>query len=296
MKKTNDAGWNKADIALCGYPYFSFYNSNGSWLIVCIILSIISISVSGCGTLSNGRGWGQDAIYPVDLSKIPNAAYHAFFDVQALVPAAGALIFTIDHYDRKVSNWAFEHRPIYGSDNTGNNINDILSRTLKVEALATALVTPSGKEPMDWTWAKAKGLLVEWSSVEATAQATAALKRVAKRTRPDGSDNKSFPSYDSSQAFSYATLSNRNLNSIHMPSALRIPLQVTNIAMASGIAWQRVEGKKHFPSDVLAGAAIGHFLTTFINDAFLALPDDSRFGFVILPMKGGIMTQVGFAF
>jgi hypothetical protein len=66
--------------------------------------------------------------------------------------------------------------------------------------------------------------------------------------------------------------------------------------MATGCAWQRVERNKHFPSDVLAGAAIGHFLTAFIHDAFLGLPEDSMFGFVIFPLKSGAMTELRFAF
>jgi hypothetical protein len=84
------------------YFFLSFRGLNSSCLSAFLILSIISISVSGCGTLSNGRGWGQNAIYPVDLPRISRAAYNAFFDVQTLIPAAGALIFTIDGYDRKV--------------------------------------------------------------------------------------------------------------------------------------------------------------------------------------------------
>ena len=38
----------------------------------------------------------------------------------------------------------------------------------------------------------------------------------------------------------------------------------------------RVGGRKHFPSDVLFGAALGHFLTAFIHDAFLNLAEDGR--------------------
>lgn len=37
-------------------------------------------------------------------------------------------------------------------------------------------------------------------------------------------------------------------------------------------------------------------LTAFIHDAFLGLPEDKRFGFVILPLKGGATTGFFFAF
>lgn len=54
------------------------------------------IVMSGCGTMRNGRGWGQEAIYPVSWERVQTGAYNAFFDYQALIPAAGALIFTIN--------------------------------------------------------------------------------------------------------------------------------------------------------------------------------------------------------
>jgi len=192
--------------------------------------------------------------------------------------------------------WATRHRPIYGSEDTANNMRDIFSTSLKIEALLTALATPSGKDPKEWALAKAKGLVVEWGAVWATSETTGLLKNTTDRTRPDGSDKESFPSASTSQAFSYATLSNRNLESIDIPSGLRVPIQVSNIVMATGVAWQRLENNKHFPSDIIAGAAIGNFLTAFVHDAFLGLPEDSRFGFVILPLKSGVITDLRFAF
>jgi hypothetical protein len=62
------------------------------------------------------------------------------------------------------------------------------------------------------------------------------------------------------------------------------------------VAWARVEGAKHFPSDVLAGAALGYFITAFIHDAFLGLPDEDRFGFVIISLDGGAAAQLSFHF
>jgi membrane-associated phospholipid phosphatase len=38
--------------------------------------------------------------------------------------------------------------------------------------------------------------------------------------------------------------------------------------MAGGTAWARVESGKHFPTDVLASAALSHFTSVFLYDAF----------------------------
>ena len=82
----------------------------------------------------------------------------------------------------------------------------------------------------------------------------------------------SFPSGHTSAAFSCATLANRNLKSIDALEDVRPVLEVANTVLAAGVGWARVEAGKHYPSDVLFGAALGHFLTAFIHDAFMNLP------------------------
>jgi membrane-associated phospholipid phosphatase len=57
-----------------------------------------------------------------------------------------------------------------------------------------------------------------------------------------------------------------------------------------------VEGQRHYPSDVLAGAALGHFLTAFIHDAFLNLPEDGTVAFAAFPVKGGAGVELSFRF
>jgi membrane-associated phospholipid phosphatase len=258
-------------------------------------MTLISLPVSGCGTLKNGRGWGQDAIYPVDLRRIPRAAYNAFFDLQTLIPAAGALGFAVDDFDEKVSDWATKHHPIFGSEDNARKASDYLVGTLHAEALLTALATPSGDDPKNWAYSKTRGIAVELVALAATDGAAYELKGAIGRTRPDGSKD-GFPSNHSSVAFCSSTLANRNLNFMPLPDEVRLPLQVGNILLATSVAWARVEGRKHFPSDVLAGAALGHFLSAFIHDSLLGLPEDKRFGFVIFPLKGGVMTELSFAF
>jgi hypothetical protein len=263
---------------------------------VLLAIALISIPVTGCGTLKNDRGWGQDAIYPVDLKRVPRAAYNALFDLQTLIPTAGAVVFGASNLDKKVSNWASDHTPIFGSKDNANKASDYLLIPLYSETLLTALVTPSGDDPKNWAYWKMKGIAVEGLALGTTLGATALLKEATNRTRPDESNDKSFPSSHSSNAFVNSTLSNRNLNAISLPNEVRLPLQVGNILLSTSVAWARVEAQKHYPSDVLAGAALGHFLTAFIHDAFLGLPEDMRFGIVIIPLKGGGKVELSFNF
>ena len=267
-----------------------------SSLMVLLAITLISISVTGCGTLTSNRGWGQDAISPVDLSRVPRAAYNAFFDLQTLIPAAGAVVFGATNLDKKVSNWASEHNPIFGSKNNADKASDYLLIPLYTETVLTVLITPSGEDSKNWAYWKAKGIAVEGLALGTTYGTTALLKEVTNRTRPDGSSDKSFPSGHSSSAFANSTLSNRNLEAISMPNEVRLPIQLGNIVVSTFTAWARVEAQKHYPSDVLAGAALGYFLTAFVHDAFLGLPEDMRFGINIVPLKRGGKLEMSFNF
>ncbi|UCG56843.1 MAG: phosphatase PAP2 family protein [Phycisphaerales bacterium] len=257
---------------------------------------LVPLFVTGCGTLGNGRGWGQDALCPLDAKRIARAACDAFFDWQTLVPLAGAAVFSIDDFDDRVSDWAARESPIFGSVDSARNTSDSLVTALQIEALATALVTPSGDDPQQWAFSKAKGLGVEFAAVGATGGVTSLLKVATGRRRPDGSNNRSFPSGHASSAFSAMTLSNRNLDSIDLDRHVRSGLKIGNAVMAAGVAWARVEGERHYPSDVLVGAALGHFLTAFIHDAFLNLPEDSNVGFAVFSAEGGGGMELSFCF
>jgi membrane-associated phospholipid phosphatase len=77
---------------------------------------------------------------------------------------------------------------------------------------------------------------------------TTILKYSVQRTRPDGSNNLSFPSGHTSTAFSLATVANQ-----HYGWKIGVPAYL----LASGIGFARIENDKHYLSDVLAGATLG---------------------------------------
>ena len=78
---------------------------------------------------------------------------------------------------------------------------------------------------------------------------TTALKHIVHRERPDGSDNISFPSGHSSNAFTLATVVER-----HFGWKAGIPAYT----FASAVAVSRLQRNKHWLSDVVGGAALGY--------------------------------------
>ena len=259
------------------------------------IITLLCGSI-GCSTLSNGRGWGQDAFSKAPPKTISRAAHNAFFDVKTLLPAVAAVVFEASGLGDSVTDWAAEHTPVFGSQNMADRVSDYLNWTLHTEMVATLLATPSGPEPGPWWRAKAKGLGVELMALSATAGTTQLFKELTNRTRPNDEDQRSFPSGHASNAFSLSTLNNRNLDSIELAPWLRTSLQVSNVLTASMVAWARVEADKHFPVDVLTGAALGHFLSAFIHDAFIGVPASRRFRLLIWPAKSETMVSIAFSF
>ena len=93
-----------------------------------------------------------------------------------------------------------------------------------------------------------------WKSLLSTSIATYALKYSIDKTRPNGDCCESFPSGHTSIAFSGATfLDKRYGHKIGIPAYI----------MASFVGYSRVNAKKHYWEDVVAGAAIGYSLTSF---------------------------------
>ncbi|MDD3603837.1 MAG: phosphatase PAP2 family protein [Kiritimatiellae bacterium] len=139
---------------------------------------------------------------------------------------------------------------------------------------ATLMATPGGNDPAYWIMDKAKGLLVEVAAQKVNIKSKQWITANAARMRPDLSSHTSFPSGHANNAFGSATLANLNLNSIPMNTTVRHTLQAATWTAAMGTGWARIEANKHYPSDILAAAALANLLTTFIHDAFLGLPED----------------------
>lgn len=77
---------------------------------------------------------------------------------------------------------------------------------------------------------------------------TQALKLASQRTRPDGSNDRSFPSGHASATFATATVLNR-----HFGWKAGVPAY----AFGAFVAISRLQGNKHYASDVIFGAAVG---------------------------------------
>lgn len=253
-----------------------------------VVLLVMGL-LSGCGTLSNGRGWGQDATPFPGWHRIHNAAIKAAIEPSTWIPAAAAAVLQIGDFDENLSDWAVDHTPIFGSQDRAKHASEYLWGAAGVGYLATALAAPSGEDGKQWSAAKLKGITVGAAALSLNLGVTEILKDGAHRTRPDGSNEDGFPSHHASSAAVFATLASRNLQSLAISYRARNLLQLGFTTFAAGSAWARVEGKQHYPSDVLAGYAIGHFLSAFVNDAFLGLDNSDDLVLTVEPSRNSVI-------
>ena len=101
------------------------------------------------------------------------------------------------------------------------------------------------------------GVIQLIKSEGATFLIVGALKSTTKETRPDGSDNKSFPSAHAAAAFSAAQ---------YMQMKGGWEYGVPAYLAASYVGYSRVEAHKHYWKDVVAGAATGALTTYYFTD------------------------------
>lgn len=243
--------------------------------------------LSGCATLPNGRGWGEDATLAPGWDRVRQSAVDAIRDPWVWVPLLGAAAFQIDDWDRDVSDWARENTPMFGSQESAEDWSDDLRTASVVSYHLAVLATPSGADAREWFINKAKGYAVGLSASALTRFTTRALKTSVGRTRPNGEDDESFPSGHTSTAAVYTQLASRNLRAIDLSDSTRLALDIGLDALTLGTSWARIEAGWHYPSDTLFSIALGNFLASFFNDAFLGLDENPRATVALAPQADG---------
>jgi len=229
--------------------------------------------LSGCTTLPNGRGWGEDVTVKPGWSRLGEAAVQAVSRPRFWGPLVAAGATQIDGWDRRISNWARRQTPVFGSQANAANWSDYLRSASVVTGWASIAVAPSGPFGEEWLWNKVKGSAVDVVAAELAIESNAGLKRLTNRERPNGYDNQSMPSDHTATSAVYTRIAADNLALSGFDERAELGADITLDALTAATAWARVEAGAHFPSDTLVGASIGNFFADFFTAAFLAAPE-----------------------
>jgi hypothetical protein len=246
------------------------------------IIPFTCLLIFGCGTMSTGRRWGEDATLEPGWAKVGESVLNAVTSPMFYIPAAGALLFQIDHADKRLSDWAMEHTPVYGSMENADKRSGDISTIANYALYLSMLATPGGKDPLDWGTSKAKGVLTQEAALGLNHLLVSQLKDSTNRERPNGDNDQSFPSSTTANTAAYTTLTSRNIDTMDISRPAKIALNTGLYTMLGAVAWGRVEAGCHYPSDVLAGISQAYFISSVINDSFMGLDSKSKGG----PMVG----------
>ncbi len=220
------------------------------------LLVVLLLATAG---LSSGCASGSNPHRLLDGSAWSAAVKNAASDPDTWIPAAGAAVVTIGHADQRISNWARDRTPVFGSESQAANYSNILHGISDGLMVASALGT-------EQSWGqRALAVLDDELIVAPVAETTNLLKSATSRLRPDGSNRKSFPSGHASAAFAYAALTRENLQRTDWSPEWKTGFTIGSRVFAIGTAWARVEAGRHYPSDVLAGAALGNFMASVLD-------------------------------
>lgn len=268
------------------------------WVRQILCAVAVCTTLGGCATTSDRSGskhhaWGARATLLPSWNRIVRATATAAKDPQTWAPAVGAVLFSATDWDKDVSDWAQRHHPVFGSQHAALNASDDLRDGAKYGAIVTALLTPNGKDAASAVTGKLKGMGLQLGAYFATESVTTVFKRGVARRRPSGVNNRSFPSGHTSAAFAAGTLARRNVAASDVNSVVSRVSDVGFVSLGVGTSWARVEAGMHYPSDVFAGAALGHFIAAVVNDAFIDEPRGS--GPMLFLQTQRDMIGVGFA-
>lgn len=228
--------------------------------LVCLILVLLNTACSTTNIASRTPG---DGVW-INLSA-SSATMKALKDPKTWMPAAAALLIASTDSDQRISDWASEHNPVFGSQSGAQAASDNLRTVLASSAVITS-VMPPGK--LDALLPGRTGSLATASMAAlATSQVTGALKDSTDRERPNGVDKRSFPSSHTAAASTYATLSAQRVDGMALSLTQRRRLKTGFHAVAAATAWARVEAQAHYPADVLMGFALGNFTAVLMQES-----------------------------
>ena len=226
-----------------------------------LVGTLSSVVLAGCTSTDSGTRWSRHFDGSVWGGALSQQAQHS----ETLAPEV-ALLATIPlsfAYDDQIQTH-------YNGDSVSTaqkDASDALQILLPAIPMTIGIVD----------WAHGDGgerFEVVAESLGAVVLAQQTLAYTVGRERPNGSDDKSFPSGHTSWAFSATTLIVRGL---HDPSDDSFHLVDGLLYLPAAFAgWERVASDRHWTSDVVCGAFLGVFLTNWIWDAHYGRNDGSQ--------------------
>ncbi|MFP4679944.1 MAG: phosphatase PAP2 family protein [Chitinispirillaceae bacterium] len=231
--------------------------------------------------------------------RMKKALSDAFFDPSLFIGGAALAVFAFSDMDENIASYISDRNLLFGTEKRAAEASDYLRAaslgtaallyTVKYLPLRQRDQLPYSTDTMTSVPAKyqgpAAGAETLLLSGLLTAGTTELLKRTTGRLRPDFSDYRSFPSGHTSVTAFANNYSANTLSSMSLPHHYQYLAQGILCAATFTTAWARIEARRHYPTDVVAGAMLATFFGNFAYKAFLGpyQPLDTRFDINVTP-------------
>ncbi|MBX9873142.1 MAG: phosphatase PAP2 family protein [Burkholderiaceae bacterium] len=201
--------------------------------------------------------------------RMGRAAHAAATAPRTWAPLLGAVALQIGDADRKLQTRMAEHTPVFGSQQRADALSDDFRSLSQGVWVVTALLPWQDEPAESWFAAKGRVVLAQGGARLVTSKLTGDLKDGTSRMRPNGAGETSMPSDHATRVSLYNTMSVYNLQRMGWSAQNVERAQLGLDVLAGTTAWARVEANQHYPSDVLVGLGLGHFMGSFFTHAFL---------------------------
>lgn len=261
------------------------------------IILLFSLLSGGCSILRKKGDWGKHAFFPAKSERIREAFVKNVSSPHFYAPIATAGVINVMAWDNKISHWVNKERTLYNEQTEADNYSDNFNIVQKYEMYLSILLPPSQNEEGsagNYLLNKLRGGALVSVASSASKISQHALRNQTERRRPNSADNNSMPSGHATEAGSRRVLIARNLQASGLPVGVQNGIDGANTLMSFAVMWARVEGKRHYPTDVLIGYSLGNFVSGFIYDSLINFDSDTTVG--VAPLKGGGSANVTFSF
>ncbi len=222
-------------------------------LLIVPLLLVALLPLPAHGAQAEPPGPVASPPYPFTPRHLARVWHHAG-DRDLLLMAAGgaAAALLISPWDGEITEWFRDEQPL------GDGAVDLgreLGHRKWVTAVSIALA--GGGQLVGNHHVRDTGVLYAEANL-ITAGITELIKITAQRERPDGSNDKNLPSGHASATMASARM-------LQMRFGWWIGVPAYTAAVFAGLS--RLQGNKHFPSDVLLGWTIGFFVSSAVGQA-----------------------------
>ncbi len=223
----------------------------------CLVLLILLMS--GCASDGRQPLLGEGLSWSPGWDRVAQEVRDSARDPAVWGPLLGAVLLQAGDADTRLSDRLREDRPLFGSTDNAQRASDDWRDLAGLLWLGSAVLAPGPEEAGDWLSLKGQLLAQEWLAAKAARGLTSGLKSLTGRERPNGLNDRSFPSGHATTASVQAHLACYNLS--HSGYSGELPGGLCRLGQGAAMltAWARVEAGMHYPSDVLVGWAIGRF-------------------------------------